>query len=136
MSGCASPIQTQYSTKAKDVSEYSPLATIYFIRGPGIAKLLSATAALDGKDNIVLNDKSYTKFKANEGIHEISLKWSLLSGMPSTSVKYEIKENKTYYFIFTSSINGIIDGRVSTGTSIRELSFEEAKIYISTYKQI
>ena len=104
---------------AIDGSIYSGQATVYVIRdGSELGAVWSVSVKLDGEERGSLRTESFVRFPVTPGRHDLLAHWPpLWSGQPDVAVNAEFDADKTYYFVFSTSLalSGGLERRTSLG---------------------
>jgi hypothetical protein len=104
---------------AIDGSIYDGQATVYVIRDSSeMGAVWPISIKLDGEERASLPTESFVHFPARPGRHDILAHWPpLWSGQPDVAVNVELEGDKTYYFVFSTSLllGGGLERRSSLG---------------------
>jgi hypothetical protein len=122
------------SRHAIDGSIYSGQATVYVIRdGSEMGGVWPISIKLDGEERGSLRTESFVHFSVTPGRHDIWARWPpLWSGQPDVAVNVEFEGDKTYYFVFSTSL--LLSGGLERRSSLGLVDRSTGEAMTSRYK--
>lgn len=135
LSGCAIPTFTldNPGQLAAAGSERPAQATVYVLRNNSKASALwAANVWTDNVRRGSLWEKSYIKYSVDPGQHDITIKRSFMSGVPSLAVQGSFEAGKTYYFMIGTGFEAR-GGEYRFAGELAQLSASAALPLIRTY---